>query len=126
MKSFIVLLALISILFSFPISSEVLNQTAINLCENYYFNCTRLSCYEDIVVANDSDSFQNCDMIFEQCMQNTAYAAAPKPVECFRSDAAWTDFYVSLIFSISMYIAGNIVVPALLKLSASYSAGILV
>ncbi len=94
-------------LLSFPSFAQKLNQTAIVTCEDIYGRC--------VGGCNETATFQNCTQDFKGCMDQNAYLAPQKPLECFRSEASWQAAYFAIGTTAGIMAFGYGLMPAILK-----------
>ena len=107
MKYFVINLLSVICLFSITTSAAELSQPAIALCESRLQIC--------LLPANSTILQEGCFNTFNSCMQSNAYVPSPKPLECFRSEAAWDAADYQLYSAITIFIATFLGIPAVMK-----------
>ncbi len=93
---------LLSCFLTLPSFAQVLNKTAIALCEDGYEQCA----------SNGTVAFPNCTQTFNSCLDQNAYMPPKKPLDCFRSKAAWEAADYQLYASIGIFMGTFLGIPA--------------
>lgn len=107
MKCFVINLLSVFCLFSKTIPAAELSQQGMDLCRSRLEICLQ--------PANSTSIQEACFSTFDSCMETYAYVPSPKPLECFRSEAAWDAANYQLYSAITIFIATFLGIPAVMK-----------
>jgi len=96
------------LILSLPVFSSnlIFNTSGIEYCANSFVTCAH----------NVTNVL--CTTSLEQCISEYGYNPYNKPLDCFLSESAWTNLYITCAFSGGIFLFSNIFWPALLKASA--------
>ncbi len=102
-----------AILFSgFVSAGPSFNTTAVQNCTTTLVNCAIAA----LNINQNQTNFSNCTTPFSTCLSNFAFNdPPPTPVECYLSESAWENFYISIGAFTGIMIVNNLVIPAVLK-----------
>lgn len=94
----------VSLLFSLQGATTLFESDAFQNCTTFLVNCVKYMGN----ATDDSICQTNATVCYENIIQE-------KPVECFSSEACWTNFYIASGLFIAVFITANIGIPAAAK-----------